>query len=1073
MLKLKNIKRDYISGDSTVHALKGVSLEFRQSEFVSILGQSGCGKTTLLNIIGGLDQYTSGDLIINKKSTKKFKDRDWDTYRNHSVGFIFQSYNLIPHQSVLSNVELALTLSGVSAKERRQRAKEALIKVGLGDQIKKKPNQMSGGQMQRVAIARALVNDPEILLADEPTGALDSETSVQIMELIKEISKDRLVIMVTHNPELAEQYSTRIINLLDGQVINDSNPYSSEKKGLPVVEIDAELVCDTTPISVEKNTKGKTNDVKLEASVRQENNTAQNVAADTEKEQKSDTSEPKKKSKGKKKKTSMSFFTAFLLSLNNLLTKKGRTILTSFAGSIGIIGIAVIFAVSNGLNGYIKHVQETTLSSYPLSITAESVDMSELIGTILGAGEGSGEDKSDREDDKLYKDQLIAELVESLSKTEVSENDLTSFKAYLEEGLNDPDSEIAKTITAVQYSYNLNLTVYTKNQDGEIIKSDTSALMMEMLADYFMKISMSGSEGNDSDSSSSSSTGATSSMGAMMSMNMWQEMVPGIKENKVISDMLTNQYDLLHGYWPRSYDEIVLVVDEDNELDDLTLYALGLLSKADIDEIIDAAASGRPMEEKEEWSYDFEDICYDGTENGLTFKVILPADCYQKLGDVYVDMSTNDALLSSLYNNALELKVTGIIRLKDTVDQGILSGSIGYTSLLTEHIIEKALSSEVVKAQLASPTIDVLTGKPFKSSAETMTDKEKADYLKSYTSGLSVEQKAELFYKVTCLDTYDAQLKGAVDMAMAQMTDRDALILQLSQGIAGEMNSTPEQIATFFEDFTLEELKAILRPTVEAGIKVQLDMGVKAQLDMTIPTPEARAMALDGKLATLTDEQCAHYYDNVIDFSSSTYEDNLETFGNVDKDSPSNINIYTSTFDDKDAVKDIIDNKYNKSVDEAKRIKYTDFIGLMMSSITTIINSITYVLIAFVATSLIVSSIMIGVITLISVQERTKEIGVLRAMGASKRDISRVFNAETMIVGFTSGIFGILVTLIVVAIINVIMFALTGLVGLKAALGFWPAVILVLISMGLTLIAGLIPSRVAAKKDPVIALRTE
>ena len=1072
MLKLKNIKKDYVSGDSTVHALKGISLEFRESEFVSILGQSGCGKTTLLNIIGGLDQYTSGDLIINKKSTKKFTDRDWDTYRNHSVGFIFQSYNLIPHQSVLSNVELALTLSGVSAKERRQRAKEALIKVGLGDQIKKKPNQMSGGQMQRVAIARALVNDPEILLADEPTGALDSETSVQIMELIKEISKDRLVIMVTHNPELAEEYSTRIINLLDGKVIKDSNPYSSNEDSEIPFEVKTALACDTIPVSTKENKNNKSIDARFLAKLRKKK---KKVEDDKENSQKSDTSKAKNTNKGKKKRTSMSFFTAFLLSLNNLLTKKGRTILTSFAGSIGIIGIAVIFAVSNGLNGYINHVQETTLSSYPLSITAESVDMSELIGTILGAGEGSGEDKSDREDDKLYKDQLIAELVESLSKTEVSENDLKSFKDYLEKGLDNPESEISKTITAVQYSYKLNLTVYTKNQNGEIIKSDTNAIMMEMLADYFMKLNMNGSSGGNSDDSSGSSSSGSSGagFGSMMSMNMWQEMIPGIKENKVISDMLTSQYDLIHGQWPNEYDEIVLVVDEDNELDDLTLYALGLLSKEHIDEIIDAAASGRPMEEKEEWSYDFDDICYDGTENGLTFKVILPADCYQKLGDVYVDMSTNDALLSSLYNNALELKVTGIIRLKDTVDQGILSGSIGYTSLLTEHIIEKALSSEVVKAQLASPTIDVLTGKPFKSSAETMTDKEKAEYLKAYISELSTEQKAELFYKVTCLDTYDAQLKGAVDMAMAQMTDRDALILQLSQGIAGEMNSTPEQIATFFEDFTLEELKAILRPTVEAGIKVQLDMGVKAQLDMMMPTAEARAMALDGKLATLTDEQCAHYYDNVIDFSKTTYEENLESFGNIDKDSPSNINIYTSTFDDKDKVKDIIDNKYNKSVDESKRIKYTDFIGLMMSSITTIINSITYVLIAFVATSLIVSSIMIGVITLISVQERTKEIGVLRALGASKRDISRVFNAETLIVGFTSGIFGILVTLVVVAIINVIMFALTGLVGLKAYLGFWPAVILVLISMGLTLIAGLIPSRVAAKKDPVIALRTE
>ena len=1036
MLKLTNIKKDYVSGDSTVHALKGVSLEFRKSEFVSILGQSGCGKTTLLNIIGGLDKYSDGDLIINEKSTKKFTDRDWDTYRNHSIGFIFQSYNLIPHQTVLSNVELALTLSGVSKKERRKRATDALIKVGLGDQINKKPNQMSGGQMQRVAIARALVNDPEILLADEPTGALDSETSVQIMELIKEISKDRLVIMVTHNPELAAEYSTRIINLLDGLVISDSNPYEANES------VQAEE-------AIEEATEAK----------------------EEAKEEKK-----KCKCKGKKKKTSMSFFTAFVLSLNNLLTKKGRTILTSFAGSIGIIGIALIFAISNGLNGYIKLVQETTLSSYPLTLTAESVDMSELISTILGAGKGENQNTAEREDDKLYKDALIAELVESLSKTEVNENDLAAFKTYLEKELEDPNSEISKTVSAIQYSYNINLTVYTKNQDGTIIKSDSSELMMEMLAEYFMKLNMNGGAGSDSSSGSMMGSSSSSSMmfgSSMMTINMWQEMLPGIKENKVISDTLTSQYDLVYGYWPNAYDEIVLVVDEENELDDLTLYALGLLSKDHIDAIIDAAASGKPLEEKEEWSYDFKDICYDGTSNGLTFKVILPADCYQKLGDIYVDASENEALLTSLYNNALNLKVTGIIRLKDTVDQGMMSGAIGYTSLLTEHIIEKAKNSEVVKAQLANPTIDVLTGKPFKSTAETMTEAEKADYLKTYIGDLSTEEKAEIFYKISCLNAYDTQLESLMKMAMDRMTDRDALILQISGSIADQMNSTPEEIAEYFKDFTLEELKEILRPSIEEMVKAQIDGMVLQGLNTSLPTSEARAAALDSQLATYTDEQASRYYDDVIDFSTSSYDDNLELFGNVDINSPSSINIYTSTFESKDKFKSIIDNVYNKMVGENQRISYTDYIGLMMSGITAIINSITYVLIAFVGTSLVVSSIMIGVITLISVQERTKEIGVLRAMGASKRDVSRVFNAETLIVGFAAGLLGILVTLVLVVIVNIIMFAITGLVGLKASLGFWPALGLILISMILTLIAGLIPSRVAAKKDPVIALRTE
>ena len=1065
MLKLTNIKKDYLSGENTVHALKGVSLEFRKSEFVSILGQSGCGKTTLLNIIGGLDKYTDGDLIINQKSTKEFNSRDWDTYRNHSIGFIFQSYNLIPHQTVLSNVELALTLSGISAKERRARAKEALVKVGLGDQLNKRPNQMSGGQMQRVAIARALVNDPDILLADEPTGALDSETSIQIMELIKEISNDRLVIMVTHNPELAEEYSTRIINLLDGLVVSDSNPYQPDTF--------KEILCDTTPLSVSENEKRKTKDVTLKASVKDiVDVTKSNSAEKAKKKQKSDTSRTKNKKKGKKKKTSMSFFTAFALSLNNLLTKKGRTVLTSFAGSIGIIGIALILSISTGLNGYINHVQETTLASYPLTLTAESVDMSSLIGTILGAGAESENDKADREDDKLYKDALIAELVESLSKTEVTENDLASFKTWLEKELEDPSSDVSKTVSAIQYSYNIDLTVYTKNQDGKIIKSDTSALMAEMLADYFMKLNMNG--GSSSSSSSDTSSGSSSMMfGSMLgSSSMWQELLPGIKENTLISNTLTDQYDLIYGQWPNAYDEIILVVDEENELDDLTLYALGLLSKDHIDAIIDAAASGKPLEESEEWSYDFKDICYDGTSSGLTFKVILPADCYQKIGDIYVDASSNEALLSSLYNNALELKVTGIIRLKDTVDQGVMSGSIGYTSLLTEHIIKEAITSDVVVAQLANPTVDVLTGKPFKSSADSMTNEEKLDYLKSYISEMSASEKALVYKKISCLNAYEQQLDSAVDAAMSQMTDRDALILQISASIAEQMNSTPEEIAAFFEDFTLDELKAILRPSIEEMVKAQIDSGVERMLDMMLPTDEARSAALDQMLPTLTSEQGSLYYDGVIDFSTSTYEDNLELFGKVDIDSPASINIYTATFEAKDEFKSLID-AYNKNADENQQISYTDYIGLMMSGITTIINSITYVLIAFVGTSLVVSSIMIGVITLISVQERTKEIGVLRAMGASKRDISRVFNAETMIVGLVSGIFGISVTLVLNVIVTAIMFALSGLTGLRATLGFWPAVILIGISMLLTLIAGLIPSRVAAKKDPVIALRTE
>ena len=1022
MLKLIDIKKDYVTGDSTVHALRGVSMEFRKSEFVSILGQSGCGKTTLLNIIGGLDKYTSGDLIINGKSTKEFKDRDWDTYRNHSIGFVFQSYNLIPHQSVLSNVELALTLSGVSAKERKRRAIEALTKVGLGDQINKKPNQMSGGQMQRVAIARALVNDPEILLADEPTGALDSETSVQIMELIKEISKDRLVIMVTHNPDLAKEYSTRIINLLDGNVVSDTNPYVSEGKI---------VASDVTENEIKEKKEDK-------------------IKADS--------------GKDKKKKTSMSFFTAFLLSLNNLLTKKGRTILTSFAGSIGIIGIALIFAVSNGMNAYINHVQESTLSSYPLSIQSETVDMSSLITTILGANEDDEDKDADRDPNTLYKDQLIGELVEALSKTDVNENDLASFKTYVEAEIKKEGSPLSKAISAIQYAYNLNLTVYTKNTSGEIIKSDTNALMADMLADYFVKVGLAG--GDDSSSSSLGSGNQSSMFGSMMNAQMWQELLPGIKEGTVISDVLTNQYDLIHGQWPNEHDEIVLVVDAENELDDLTLYALGLLSEADIDAIIDAAANGTTLPENPSHKWSFDDIC-----NKLSFKVILPADCYKDLGGgIFVDLSTDKTLLSGLYDDALELKVSGIIRLKDSVDQGMLTGSIGYTSLLTEYVIEKAVTSDVVIAQTLNPTIDVLTGLPFKSTSDSMTDEEKAEYFKEYVSEMSVKEKAELYVKIACLKAYESSLDAGVEQAMGQMTDRDALILQISSAIANEMGTTPDAIKSFFEKYTLDELKEILRPTVVEGVKMQIASKVSSQL--SILTDDQKAMALAGELASATNESHAVYYDELVKFSTTTYEDNLVLFGNVEKGSPSTINIYTSTFEQKDQVKAIIDD-YNDTVEESKQIKYTDYIGLMMSSITQIINAITYVLVAFVATSLIVSSIMIGVITLISVQERTKEIGVLRAMGASKKDISRVFNAETMIVGFSAGLLGILVTLVLIVFINIILYALTGIVALKAVLGFGPAVALIIISVLLTLVAGLIPSRVAAKKDPVIALRTE
>ena len=1006
MLKLTGITKNYVTGDTTVGALKGINLEFRKSEFVAVLGHSGCGKTTLLNIIGGLDKYTSGDLVINGKSTKDFSDADWDTYRNHSIGFVFQSYNLIPHQTVLSNVELALTLSGVSKEERRKRATEALERVGLGDQLHKKPNQMSGGQMQRVAIARALVNDPDILLADEPTGALDSETSVQIMEILKEISKDKLIIMVTHNPELADTYANRIIRLKDGQIEGDTNPYKAEEN---VIKVDT------------------------------------------------------------KKKKSMSFLTAFFLSLTNLMTKKGRTLLTAFAGSIGIIGIALILAVSQGTTAYINHVQESTLSSYPLTLESTTVDMSSLLESFLSAGNDSDSLDKDRVEDAVYKDQVIGELVEALSKIETNENDLASFKVYIEKELENEESDLSQALSAVQYVYDIDLTIYTKNADGEIIKSDTKELMAEMIADFMMKSASNNSGENNEQGSNSGSTSQSQAMSSMMGTRLWQQMLPGLR-GETINETLKNQYDLVYGSWPNEHDEIVLVLNKNNELDDLTLYALGLLSKNDIDAIIDAAVSGGTLpKDNSYWTY--EQLC------NLTFKAILPANCYKPLdqnGTIYGDFSKSDVFLEELYNEALELKISGIIRLNEDVDQGMLSSGIGYTSKLTSYIIKEAISSDVVIAQMANPDFDILTGLPFKSTSETMTDAEKAEAFKAYVAKMSVKEKAQVYLEIKCLEEQLKSLDTNVEFTLSQMNDKDLLISQISETIATEMGADPAQIATYLQNMTLDELKEMLRPSIREMVKAQINAGVA--MGLSAMTDDQKATALDAEISAYTTEKCALYYDEITVFSSSTYDENLVKLGKVDEGSPKSINLFSSTFEAKDNIKAIIDS-YNDDMEsngqKEKQIAYTDYVGLMMSSVTQIINAITYVLVAFVATSLVVSSIMIGVITLISVQERTKEIGILRAIGASKKDISRVFNAETLIVGFAAGLVGILITLILIVFINIILYALTGLSALKATLGFGPAIILIVISMSLTLIAGLIPSRIAAKKDPVVALRTE
>lgn len=837
MLELNGIRKTYVTGTTSVEALKGIDLKFRDSEFVSILGQSGCGKTTLLNIIGGLDKYTSGDLKINGRSTKDFKDRDWDAYRNNSIGFVFQSYNLIPHQTVLSNVELALTLSGVSKAERRQRATEALEKVGLKEQIHKKPNQMSGGQMQRVAIARALVNDPDILLADEPTGALDTQTSIQIMDLLKEISKDRLIIMVTHNPELATQYSTRIIRLLDGTITDDSNPYNGEDD---------------------------------------------NITTKTDEDSLTD----KKSGKTKKKKTSMSFFTALSLSLNNLMTKKTRTILTAFAGSIGIIGIALILSISNGIQNYIDRVQRDTLSSYPIQLQKESVDVSSMIENMMG-----NKDKNvDHDKDKIYSNNIMTDMVNSMV-AEVNSNNLKAFKSYLENHKCDVDGYISD----IQYSYDVPLYIYSTDTSDGVTQLNPSSVMENM---YGMSVS-----------------GDGMMSAGMQNTSVWSRLF----DNR---QMLDEQYDLIAGSWADNYNEVMLVVDENNEIDDYTLYSLGFKDPAEVKKIFKNVMAGNSYE-TEETQYTYDEVL------DKKFKLVLPTDLYRyndTLG-IWEDASHDDEYMTTVVNNAEEVKIAGIIRKNPDAASVSVSSGVAYTKDLMPHIIDKVNETQIVKQQLADPEKDVFTGMPF---------------------------------------------------------DNDKT-------------------------------------------------------------------------------------------SISTLENNKSLLGIASEDNPSEIDIYAKDFDSKEKLQDFIKN-YNDEVTADGRdedtISYTDYVGILMSSVSTIITAISSVLIAFVAISLIVSSIMIGIITYISVLERTKEIGVLRSIGASKKDVSRVFNAETLIEGFVSGAMGIIITLILCIPANAVIKNVTDISNV-AQLPVAGAVILVIISMLLTTIAGLIPAKMAAKKDPVVALRTE
>ena len=939
MLKIQNIKKQYKTGDLIQTALNDVSLNFRDNEFVAILGPSGSGKTTLLNIIGGLDRYDSGNLIINGISTKKYRDRDWDSYRNHTIGFVFQSYNLIPHQSILSNVELALTISGISKSERKKRAKEALEKVGLGNQLHKRPNQMSGGQMQRVAIARALVNNPSILLADEPTGALDSETSIQVMDLLNEVAKDRLVIMVTHNPELAEKYANRIVKLSDGKIIDDSNPF----------------------------------------------------------EPKDDEKEPEHKNMGR---SSMSFFTALSLSFNNLRTKKGRTFLTSFAGSIGIIGIALILSLSNGVNLYIDSIQRNTMSSYPISIKAQSIDLSSF---IEARQKSLNQDPATHDMNAVYSDNTQLEAVSKMS-TSFTKNNLTDFKKYLD----NKDSEINKYIgeNGIIYSYDTKFTVYSYDPNDKLVNTDGSTINDKKN----QTISFGGMEFGATDGAMAMVGGGTS---------MLEEILHDPKTNAV-SSAITDNYDIVYGSMPKAYNELVLVLDENNEIPITALYQMGFLPVDEYKEISKKIEKGENVE-LDDHKLEYQDIC------NKDFYVMPACDYYVKNRfGYYDDISSDEDKIKQKLENALILKVTGIIKLKEDSDNILISKPLGYTRLLTNYIIDYTNNSRIVQAQHDDQNRNVITGMVF----EPKTDSEKINDTKKYIENLGITDKANMYMRMMALAAMSGNIPetSTPEMSMPETSMTPEMLAQLQQQAQQQAVQTP--------------------PTTEEGMAKAFDQYMKAP----------------------SDDVLISIYDNYI--SSGSYEDNLEKLGVISLDAPSSISIYADSFEDKDSISRCIED-YNKTVTEENKITYTDFVGLLMSSVTTIINVISYVLIAFVAVSLIVSSIMIGIITYISVLERTKEIGILRAIGASKRNISQVFNAETFIIGLLSGIIGIGTSLLLLIPINAIIHNIIGNATVNAVLPWDSAVILIILSVILTLIGGLIPSRKAAKKDPVAALRTE
>lgn len=986
MLEIRNIVKDYETGSETVHALKGVSIAFRESELVSILGQSGCGKTTLLNIIGGLDQYTSGDLIINGQSTKQYKSADWDIYRNHSVGFIFQSYNLIPHQSVLSNVELALTLSGVSKAERRRRAKEALEKVGLGNQLNKRPNQMSGGQMQRVAIARALVNDPDILLADEPTGALDSETSIQIMELVKEIAKDRLVIMVTHNPELAEKYSTRIVKLLDGRIVGDSDPFDPAKEPAH--------------------------------------------------------SEVRKTEVTKGQKTSMSFLTALSLSKNNLMTKKGRTFLTSFAGSIGIIGIALILSLSNGVQEYINSVERSTLASFPVSIQHETVDYTSLMTSMMNVRDNAEEN---RDPDRIYTNDISTEMMKTML-SEMQTNNLAEFKEYLE---SDPDG-ISASIEEIQYSYDSNLYIYGHSADGDIMQINPSTVMSAMM----------GQSMADNVSQMTNTYSSLMGSSSMSSYDAFRELLS--------TDMLKTEYEVLAGRLPEAYNEVVVLVTDRNELSDVTLYTLGLRDQGELEGMMSSVMVGESFDlDTGDLSFSYDDLM------GMEFSMLTAPEFYQKNDDgTWTDMRSDSEFMEQAAENGLKLKVVGILKPDaDSLISSTNSGGIGYTHALTEYMIDKTNSSELVKAQKENPDVDVFTGIEFpKADEEEEQPMSQSEAMEMLTGMLTEEQRTKLNEGIMAALTEEQQAQ--IQSAMMGMVS-DEQMNSIMMGVLTPEQLTQLQSGADVNSLLTDAQKAQMSAQIAASLTAEQNAELSAMMNGMVDPTKMYTIFMQ----VLTTDQLRQLMDMTKEpeTTDATYDGNLKLLGVAELSEPSSMKIYATDFESKEKITQLIE-KYNDSKiaddNQADVINYTDYVGLMMSSVSDIINSISYILIAFVAISLIVSSIMIGIITYISVLERTKEIGILRAMGASKRDISNVFNAETLIVGFSAGVIGIAVTVLLNIPINIIIENITGIANV-ALLPWQGGVILVVISMLLTLIAGLVPAGVAAKKDPVEALRTE